>query len=500
MGIFDNYFRLGLGTGRLCARGPADFAGIEKSAQLVCEALEAGLNYVDSAYPYVAGTAPNILKEAFARTTKRFGVTSKVMYGDDKTADDARRRFEFHVGAMGLERAEFFVCWTIASYEIFTKIMRKGGIYDGALKLKDEGLIDHICFSTHALPDDNVKIIQSGAFEAMTISHSMLNAAQNQHVLDAALEHNVEVVAMNPLGGGIIAQNPDFFSFARANEAESTVAAALRFVKAHPAVKIILSGISSELELDENLRVFTETDPEPGEKRLIRVKNDLREVKGFCTGCDYCAGCPQGIPVSELMKNRNKMLFGGGLSYNRSDPELIKNINLFYTHRHLNSGEWFPETPDNPCIKCGDCEEKCTQKLKIIDAIADTYERAAKVGFSHLAQVSRLKELLVGKNYKKVGLYPNGGFSEMVQSMYLEEFGTPEFEWILFNSDPKMWGQFSSGLTIHAPDEIAAIRPDIIIVCTYRYDADIFSDLRHYQDEGIEIVKLHHDTDVPWIF
>jgi len=63
-----------------------------------------------------------------------------------------------------------------------------------------------------------------------------------------------------------------------------------------------------------------------------------------------------------------------------------------------------------------------------------------------------------------------------------------------------MWGRVSDGLMIHAPSEISQIKPDIIVVCNYTYQEEIFRDLQHYDDTGIKIVKLHRETDVPWVF
>jgi predicted aldo/keto reductase-like oxidoreductase len=93
--------------------------------------------------------AQTVLKEAFAQTDKPFGVTVKVMRDMDKSADDARRRAELQLKAMGLEKAAFFTCWTIFSHEIFLEIMKKGGVYEGAQKLKDDGIIDHKIVKLH---------------------------------------------------------------------------------------------------------------------------------------------------------------------------------------------------------------------------------------------------------------------------------------------------------------------------------------------------------------
>jgi predicted aldo/keto reductase-like oxidoreductase len=497
MGVFDNYFPLGLGTSRFPVSGPDDTAGIDKSIELVCHVLNAGVNYIDTSYTYSAGMAQTILKEAFARTKKQVGVTVKVMHGMDKTADDAKRRAELQLNAMGIEKAAFFTCWTMLSYLEFKSIVQKGGIYDGALALKNEGVIDHICFSTHASPDDTIKIIESGVFDGMTISFSMLNASrQLLSVLDTALRHNIDVAVMNPLGGGMIARNPDFFAFARAKNEERVVSAAMRFVKAHPAVKIVLSGVNSKAEFDENMLTFIGRNPEANSSRFERVMKQISELQDFCTGCKYCDGCPQGIPVSWLMQKRNTRLLGVKESYNRRDPKLVENLGIFRSH----TGEWLPDTPDNPCVRCGQCEAKCTQKLKIIDAIDDTFCRAKKVGFSLEARKTRLAELLADNKYKKVGLYPNGGFANTIVELYNRFFDKPNFEWFQFNSDPKMWGQTSGGLPVYSPDDILKLRPDVIIIGTYKYDNDIYENLRHYETDGIKIVKLHRDTDVPWVF
>lgn len=131
------------------------------------------------------------------------------------------------------------VVWSapIHNYRDFKEIMRPGGIYEGAVRLKEEGIVEHICASLHAPPEEMIEIIESGAFEGVTVSYSMLNAARMQPVLDAALRRGVGVVVMNPLGGGVIAQNRDYFSIACGEkDGGNTIHAALRFAMAHPAV------------------------------------------------------------------------------------------------------------------------------------------------------------------------------------------------------------------------------------------------------------------------
>jgi hypothetical protein len=498
MGILNDYFPMGLGTSRFPIKNKSDTIGIEKSAQLILKALDAGVNYIDTSYVYSAGGAHAALKLAFAQTDKPYGVTVKVIHQSDKTADEARHRVESQLKSLGIDKAAFFVCWSIPSYEQFVEITGKGGVYEGAQKLKNEGIIERICCSLHAPASDSIKIIESGAFEAVTVSFNFTNAIQTLPVLDAALKHNVDVAVMNPLGGGGIPQNADFFSFAKSEkDSENIVTAALRFAKSHPAVKVVLSGVNTENELDENLRAFTEKSHEQDSQRLIRVANGVKDIDGFCVNCKYCDVCPVGIPVSGIMEKRNRLLFENisNQDYRRTGAELLKNINLFQGQNEL-----LPETSDNPCTRCGQCEKICTQKLKIIESVNDTYNRAGKCGFSVESRKERLQELLVGRGYKKVGLYPKDRFADLIVKLYGQFFGKPDFEWIAFNSDTSMWGRISNGLMINAPSDIPAINPDIIIVCNYAYEAEIYNDLQRYEDEGIKVVKLHRENDVPWVF
>ena len=180
---------------------------------------------------------------------------------------------------------------------------------------------EHIFF-THAPPEDIIKIIESGTFKGATISCSLLNAADMQPLLDAAQRHHLGVGVMNPLGGEVIARNADYFSFARNADNQSTVHAALRFSKAHPAVKIVLGGVHSIAEFDDSIRALTGEDSEPNPARPKRVLQGVANLKGFCTRCKYCEGCPKGIQTPLIMQARNALLYDPVAANNRSDEEL----------------------------------------------------------------------------------------------------------------------------------------------------------------------------------
>lgn len=497
MTIFDGLFPLGLGTNRFPIVGIDDEYGIERSVKIVLCALERGVRYIDVSHTYSRGLAQTVLKRAFSRTNLPYNVTIKCSRSMDSTSDDAMRRCESSLYALGINHASYFVIWGISSYEEFADSLAKGGIYEGALKLKAQGIIDHICFSTHAKATDIVKIIRSGAFEGVTISYSLLNCLAMSEVLDAAESCGIGVSIMNPLGGGLIPQNPQFFSFAQ-NKGESTVQAALRYVAAQPAVQVLLSGVSSLEQLEENLSAVRMPSLERPEKRVLRVNAGFKQVEGFCTGCRYCDGCPKDVPIYEIMQSRNALLFSSENAYGRTQKDILSNIHLF---RKLKSDfQIFPDSVDNPCIGCGACERKCTQHLNIIGAVHDTYERMVRVGFSAQAHRERLIALLGKRRYAKVGIYPGAGYSAVVYKEMLSLYENLPFEVVMFDSNPALWGTKNCGVPVCSPEEISTSRPDCILIANYIYQEEIYASIEKYKDKGIDILKLHTESDVPWVF
>lgn len=497
MTIYDSFFPLGFGTNRFIAKGTNDIEGIEKSAELVTVALNAGVQYIDVAQTYSRGMAFDICKKAFANKTNfEPKVTVKSSYSTDKTSDDAIRRVEKTLASLGLDKAFCFVCWSIFSYDEFLEIMKKGGVYDGALKAKDRGLVDHICFSTHASPNDIVKIIDSKAFEGVTISFSVLNASAMKSVLDCAEKNSVGVVVMNPLAGGIIPQNLDYYKFLCSSENESPTQAALRYVYAHPAIKIVLSGMSSIEQLEENLKAF-KNDAENPADRIARVDKHLSNISGYCTGCRYCDSCPKNIPIFELMQSYNASLFPYPKKlYNRDDPKLLESISI--TQKLKNTFGMFPDSSNNPCIACGRCESKCTAHLSIISRLKDLYGRFAESCFSKEDRLNRLRELIANK--RKIAFYPGGGYTVQVLSLVHEAFPGIDFDISIFDTNSNIWGNIIEDCVVQNPEEITNIKPELVIVSNYNYSEEIYNSLIARLPENIPVAKLHKADDVPWVF
>lgn len=497
MTIYDDIFPLGIGTNRFPVKGANDEAGIEQAVSLVVAALNAGASYIDVAQTYSKGAAMTVCREAFAQTKVPRHVTVKSSFLSDKTAEDALRRTETAFKSLGIDHAFCFVIWNISSYEQFEAIMKKGALYDGALLAKERGLVEHICFSTHAPPEEIIKMLDSEAFEGVTLSFSALNSAIMRPVLDCAEARGIGVVVMNPLGGGLIPQRKDFFSFLRNEAEDSTVQAALRYVYAHPAVKIVLSGMASEGELRENLGAFRDPSAETAADRIARVNKSFQKFEGFCTGCRYCDGCPRDIHIFELMQAYNTTLFPHSDSvYGRTDPHLIETIGI--CSRLKNTFGLLPSDTVNPCVQCGRCEERCTAGLPIMQRVAELYDRFSRAGFSRVSMLKRLREV-IGKK-RRIAFYPGGGYTAQVLALLEEAFSDTSFDISLYDTNPAIWGTKILGIEVRSPEEISSVNPEIIIISNYIYSEEIYNRLIDQMDGKIPVAKLHKQWDVPWVF
>jgi|InofroStandDraft_1065614.scaffolds.fasta_scaffold07846_3 hypothetical protein len=498
MTIFDQCFPLGLGTNRFPIKSATDDEGIDCSAQIVVEAVKSGVQFIDVAHTYSRGMAQEALRRAFRQTGEFEGVTVKTRLNLDQTADDVRRRTEGNLRAMGLSRAKYFYCWSIMSYGEFESLFQKGGIYEGAQKLKDEGIVDHLCFSVHAPVGDIVKMLKSQAFEAVTISFSLLNSLRYGEVLRTASNLGIGVAAMNPLGGGIVPSNQAFFSFARCQEKESVPEAALRYVLAHKNIQIALSGVSSLEELRENIQTVVALPPELPSERIARVDAHIKQIENFCTGCNYCAGCPENIPISAIMQCRNYLTFGSQ-DPNYTFADKIVQENIFALGKLEQEYSILFETADNPCIHCGKCERVCTQHLHIMDAIVDTFRRAKRSAFSRQERIRRLQDIIDNSKDNIVGMYPSGITCLTVRRFYEENIGRLKCRLALFDSNPAVWGKTDDGIQIYAPQEIPKMKPSVVIITSYKFKDEIYEAIRQYEDEGIRIVKLYEDHELPWL-
>jgi len=332
---------------------------IEEGAEIVRHASKMGINYFDTAPGYCDDRSEDIFGEAFKQMPNPYYVSTKSSINSDPDADAVRRRIDQSLKRLGVEKINFHHMWCIMDLDHYHRVIAKGGPYWGALKAKEEGLIDHIVMSTHATGKEIATMAKDGYFEGVTLGYNILNFPYRQEGIEGAQEAGMGVVTMNPLGGGIIPQNPEYFSFIKEREEESVVQAALRFNAAHQGISVALAGISSIEEVDHNVQAIKDLQI-LGDDKINEIKSKLRnDMNELCTSCQYCKHCPQDIDIPKFMNLYNSYVLKGQEGIKESYSHAVK-------YEEIKPGK---EAMPGDCIKCGICETLCTQKLEIIERL-----------------------------------------------------------------------------------------------------------------------------------
>lgn len=360
--LYKTYGRTGIKVSAVGFGGmrfPAEeyTGGPEKCAELVLQAHELGINYFDTAPGYCDQKSESIMGHAFKQLKRdTFYVSTKCGLWNAKDADEARVMIEQSLQRLCVDRLDFYHIWSIKNLDEYRAYTRKGGIYEGIQKAKDEGLIGHICASTHATGADIETISKEGLVDGILLGYNAMNFAYRRQGVAAAHAAGLGVVVMNPLGGGVIPRHADRFAFLTQLLPGATLPqAALAFLIGQEPITVALPGISNEAELRENIAAadmaisVTDADLDALGVRL------REELDALCTGCGYCDSCPAGVSIPRLMDAYNEYIFGGA--------EAID------TRLSIHWGIKSSDAAD--CTGCGQCEALCTQKLPIIERLKE---------------------------------------------------------------------------------------------------------------------------------
>ena len=326
---------------------------VEGSAELVLYAHNKGVNYFDTAPGYCKDKSEDIIGAAVRQMPPgSFYVSTKC---GSPSGDEVRKSIERSLQRLGLDRIHFFHIWCVLTPEAWEE-RKRGGAVEAALRAKEEGLVEHVVWSTHMRGNEIAAVIREGIFEGVTLGYNAINFPFREEGVRAAGEARIGVVTMNPLGGGLIPRHAERFDFIRGPDDPDVVTAALRFNISHPEITSALVGFSTREQIDAACAAVEDFQPYPPE-HLDRVRRRITEnFNELCTGCGYCMPCPSGVDIPKLMDAYNFML----LEQNRQAA-----LNRLRWHWGLR-----PEAA-TACTECGRCEKLCTQHLPIIQRLKE---------------------------------------------------------------------------------------------------------------------------------
>lgn len=353
--------KLGIETSLMgfgCMRFPVKADGKINEAEaekMLDRAITAGVNYFDTAYPYHNGESePFVGKVLKKYDRKSFYLATKFPCWKVETREDAERIFDKQLERLQTDYIDFYLFHSF-DREKFRK-MRELGCIDLLERLKAEGKIRYLGFSFHDNYETFEKILCYRDWDFCQIQLNYMDADIQAGLKGYRLaeKKQVPVVVMEPVkGGSLAAFAKDITSKFRSLDAEaSTASYAMRWVGSLPNVKVILSGMSTMEQLEDNLATFSDfhilSDAE--EKTIDEITALINSrIQNGCTGCNYCMPCPAGVDI----------------------PGNFKVWNTYHMYRNYNMvrNSWEKELGNakqaGNCKKCGKCEKACPQKLHI---------------------------------------------------------------------------------------------------------------------------------------
>ena len=357
--------KLGFGLMRLPEKGGV--IDHEHVCRMVDKYMKAGMNYFDTAYIYHGGKSEIAAREALVKRYPRdsFMIATKLPAWEMRSKADVQRIFDDQLEKTGVDYFDFYLLHSVeegSNYETYVKY----DCFSWGMKMKEEGKIRHFGFSFHGSPELLTEILDAHPeVEFVQIQLNYLDrtnpVVRSQALYEILHERNIPIIVMEPVRGGMLADLGDEINakFKAARPEKSVASWALRFVASLPGVMTVLSGMSSEEQMDDNIATFVDFEPVSDDE--LRVINEVtQEVLAIpqigCTACKYCCdGCPKKISIPDVFRTINTL---------RRYPDDWRSKN-FYSGLVQRSGK------ASDCIACGQCERVCPQHLPIIELMKE---------------------------------------------------------------------------------------------------------------------------------
>lgn len=338
----------------------------ERAIRQIRYAIDHGVNYVDTAWPYHGGESEPLLGRALLNGYReRVKVATKLPSWMIGNREDMDRYLSAQLERLATDHIDYYLLHALngESWETLNRLQ----VLDFIERAKADGRIVNVGFSFHGLLEDFKLIVDAYAWEFCQIQYNFLDQ-ENQagtEGLKYAAAKDLGLIIMEPLRGGNLGVTPPPAIGEIWNESTSRRTPAqwaLRWVWNHPEVVVVLSGMNDERHIDENLeladRALADSLTVEDLELVERVSRKYRELmKVPCTGCGYCMPCPSGVSIPECFDTYNKMhMFG--------EVEPVKFSYALRMSGLLADGE--PKYASQ-CVECGECLDKCPQLIQVPD-------------------------------------------------------------------------------------------------------------------------------------
>lgn len=352
---------LGFGTMRLptLEGGAIDEA---QTMEMVRYAMEHGVNYFDTAYPYHGGMSEVVLGKALKEYPREsYYLATKYPGHQISAAYDPAAIFEEQLQKCGVEYFDFYLLHNVYENSIHTYMDPKWGIVEYFLEQKRQGRIRYLGFSSHGGMDNLTEFLDyCGAqmdfcqIQLNYLDWTLQNAKAKYELLT---ERGIPVWVMEPVRGGRLAKLSDVEEAKlKALRPEESIAAwGFRWLQELPNVTVTLSGMSNMAQMEDNIKTYLEEKPLSGEEHRVLEEIAAGMLDSIpCTGCRYCCdGCPMGLEIPMLLDIYNDLRFSPAFTVAMRMEALPK------------------EKSPAACIGCGACQQMCPQGIQIPELLKE---------------------------------------------------------------------------------------------------------------------------------
>ena len=356
--------RLGMGNMRLpCTDGHFGSAIDYPAAEAVIDrAMAGGITYYDTAWVYHGGNSESFLGDALVSRYPResFQLATKF---NVKAEPDFEKVFETQLERLKTDYIDFYLIHAMMDNSIETYL--SSGCIDYLTRQRELGRIRNLGFSSHATPDTLRRFVGEADWDFAQIQLNYLDwaystAREEYEILEAA---GLPIVVMEPCRGRKLADLSDAANgMLRAAHPDWSIASwAFRWVRSLPQVQVVLSGMNTVEQVDDNVATFS--DPvalSADDERVLWQACESFHAENTvpCTACRYCVdGCPMEIDIPGMLAQYNRFRLGSGGALERT--------------KDLDGGM------AADCVGCGQCVDVCPQGIEIPTILAEIAEKLA---------------------------------------------------------------------------------------------------------------------------
>jgi predicted aldo/keto reductase-like oxidoreductase len=350
-----------------CMRFSRNLAQIDykKAEKLIVDAVNAGVNYFDTAYLYFGS------EEVLGRALQENGLREKVYIATKlplmlcRTPEDFERLFNSQLEKLKTDHIDYYLMHNLQEPSRWEKL-KELGIEEWLAEKKATRQIGQAGFSFHGSQSGFMTLLNAYDWDFCQIQYNYMNEnyQAGKAGLLAAAAKGLPVIVMEPLLGGKLAAGLPKKAEAlfKSHGKGSPASWALKWLWDQPEVTVVLSGMNGPEQLEENLRTAEESREgmfgESERELFARVAEAFSEsFKVPCTGCNYCMPCPKNVNIPACFAAYNTSFASG----------YVAGMTM-YVQEYGKRGA-------GQCAKCGKCEKLCPQHIKIMEGLEQARKR-----------------------------------------------------------------------------------------------------------------------------